>query len=382
MKINFNQPRYAIPLIALPFLFLFFYIYQSVFAKEEIEALKNETLQDQIGEVSDDVKNRALSDKLAAYREQYRRGDGYTAIGQLHEERNDAYRYDDLYDVSEKRKLDSLENVFRLDNRGSEPARGSHDASEAALQEAISSFQKGTLPPKEVPKAVDPMELFRMQMAYADSLAKANDPEVQAAVLDNEKRENAKRFVENNPPLPVSKHSASLHSFNTIRPEKENTFIQAIVDENRTGYVDSRLRLRLLDDLLVGNRLIKRGSYLYAKVSGFSGQRVLLTISSVLQGDQILPVRLEVYDNDGSPGLYVPASAFRDFSRESGAITAQGFNSGFTSQADQQLVLGMVQRIFQSSATAISKQIRKNKAKLKYNTLVYLIDPSDLRKHQ
>ena len=75
MKINFRQPRYVLPLIVLPFLCLFFYVYQMGFAKEEAPQQEGDPLQGQIADVSEDVKNRALSDKLAAYREQYRRGD-------------------------------------------------------------------------------------------------------------------------------------------------------------------------------------------------------------------------------------------------------------------------------------------------------------------
>jgi hypothetical protein len=38
--------------------------------------------------------------------------------------------------------------------------------------------------------------------------------------------------------------------------------------------------------------------------------------------------------------------------------------------------------MFQSTSTAVSKMIRQNKARIKYNTLVYLIDPDQLRNTQ
>lgn len=381
MKINFKQPRYVLPLIALPFLCLFFYIYRTGFAKDETPQQEGDPLQGQIAEVSDEVKNRALSDKLAAYREQYRRGDGYTAIGQLQEDRAEQYRFDELYNEEEKRRLDSIERALK-NQRPFSGNEGSGNDGDRALQQALSSLQRKPEPIKETPDKTDPMDLFRRQMAFADSMARANDPDEQAALRERERMEEAKRELENQPLLPVSKYDSGQGVFNTVQPERNETFIQAIIDENMTGYADSRLRIRLIDDLLVGHHVVKKGSHVFAKISGFSGQRVKLTITSIMQGNNILPVRLEVYDNDGSPGLYVPASAFREFSRELGGNTTQGITLQQQAENNSQMVMSAIQRMFQSTTTAVSKHIRKNRAKLKYNTLVYLIDPQALRQSQ
>lgn len=382
MKINFRQPRYVLPLIVLPFLCLFFYVYQMGFAKEEVSQQEGDPLQGQIADVSDDVKNRALSDKLAAYREQYRRGDGYTAIGQLQEERAEQYRFDEMYNEEEKRRLDSIERALKNQRPVSVNGGSDNNDQDRTLQQALSSLQRKPEPTKEEPDKTDPMELFRKQMAYADSMARANDPDEQAARRERERIEEAKRELENQPLLYVSKYATNQGAFNTIRSESDNTFIQAIIDENMTGYADSRLRIRLMDDLLVGPHVVKKGNHVFARISGFSGQRVLLTITSIMHGNNILPVRLEVYDNDGSPGLYVPASAFREFSRELGGNTTQGITLQQQAENNSQLVMSAIQRMFQSTTTAVSKHIRKNRAKLKYNTMVYLIDPQALRQSQ
>ena len=382
MKINFRQPRYVLPLIVLPFLCLFFYVYQTGFAKEEEHQQDGDPLQGQIADVSEDVKNRALSDKLAAYREQYRSGDGYTAIGRLQEERAEQFRFDEMYNEEEKRGLDSIERTLK--NQRSVFTNGDSEKGDGdkALQQAVLSLLRKPEPLREEPSKTDPMELFRRQMAFADSMARANDPDEQAAHKERERMEEAKRELENQPHLSVSKYGTGQGTFNTIKPESDNTFIQAIIDENITGYADSRLRIRLMDDLLVGKYVVKKGSHVFAKISGFSGQRVLLTITSIMYGNNILPVRLEVYDNDGSPGLYVPSSAFREFSRELGGNTTQGITLQQQAENTSQLVMSAIQRMFQSTTTAVSKHIRKNRAKLKYNTMVYLIHPQALRQSQ
>jgi conjugative transposon TraM protein len=182
--------------------------------------------------------------------------------------------------------------------------------------------------------------------------------------------------------LLVSKVTTAASAFNTISPNHADGLIRAIIDQDITGYAGSRLRIRLLEDMMAGRMIIKQGTYLYAEISGFTGQRVLLTINSVMQSDQILPVKLSVYDNDGLPGLYVPASAFRDFSKDLGSDASQGLTLQQSADNNNQMVMSIVQRMFESTTTAVSKLIRQNKAKLKYNTLVYLIDPATLRNQQ
>src|SRR5690606_14717124 len=125
----------------------------------------------------------------------------------------------------------------------------------------------------------------------------------------------------------VQRSVAAATRFNTITPEKKSDFIEAIIDQDiKNGTLGARLRIRLLDDILIGNALVREGTYLYALISGYEAQRVKLTISSVMLGDQIYPIELSIYDFDGMEGLYVPASAFREFSKELGSNTAGGMN--------------------------------------------------------
>mgnify|MGYP000305600445 CR=1 FL=1 len=84
--------------------------------------------------------------------------------------------------------------------------------------------------------------------------------------------------------------------------------IQAIIDENIKAVDGSRVRLRLLDDVEIGECVIARGTYLYATVSGFSSGRVKGNISSILVNDELVKVSLSLYDTDGMEGLYVPTA--------------------------------------------------------------------------
>lgn len=46
----------------------------------------------------------------------------------------------------------------------------------------------------------------------------------------------------------------------------------------------SRVRLRLLDDVEIGELVVPKGSYLYASMSGFGDQRVKGNVKSLMAG--------------------------------------------------------------------------------------------------
>ena len=77
-------------------------------------------------------------------------------------------------------------------------------------------------------------------------------------------------------------------------------------------------------------------------------------------------------------GFYVPESAFRDMMKDAGAQAMQSnisLNGNSSSQiSGEALALQALQNMYQSASSAISGNIRKNRAKIKYNTIVYLIN--------
>lgn len=143
------------------------------------------------------------------------------------------------------------------------------------------------------------------------------------------------------------------------------------------------MRLRLLDDIEIGETVVKKGSYLYATMSGFGSQRVKGSINSILVDDELIKVSLSLYDTDGLEGLYVPGSQFRETTKDvaSGAmqsnmnIDQSGANNSFSQWGMQ-----AVTNAYQKTSNAISKAINKNKVKLKYGTFVYLVNGKEKRK--
>jgi len=369
MKLNFRQPKYILPLLALPFLCLFFYVYQSSSKPKTTTEKTPAGLNGTVAEVSDDIKKKELNDKLEAYRNTYKEADGYTAVSPVPVDKAQTGQLPDNYSARQKKTLDSINAAMKQKfNSGTKaPGRQNDQAMIAALNHIR---QKKPEEAAASPKEKDPMEVFKQQMAYMDSLNKSNDP----AVKEERKRKEALAKSEaqkaNEKVLLVHKPADNARDFNTVKPEANNAFITAVIDENLTGYAGSRIRLRLLEDIVAGDITVKAGTYLYALINGFSAQRVTLEIKSILYDNKILPVKLELYDTDGLPGLYVPASAFRDFTKDLGTNTVQGVSLDGSSS----FLMSTVSSMFQSTSSAIAGIIRKDKAKLKYNTYIYLID--------
>lgn len=176
----------------------------------------------------------------------------------------------------------------------------------------------------------------------------------------------------------VKKVRTSSSYFNTIADEDaEPNLIKAIIDEDIKAVDGSRVRLRLLDDVEIGETMVRKGSYIYAIMSGFGSQRVKGTIKSMLVDDELIKVNLSLYDTDGLEGLYVPQSSFRETTQDvaSSALgSSMSMNNGRTGNSFSQWGMQAVQQAYSKTSNAISKAIRKNKAKLKYGTFVYLVN--------
>ena len=156
----------------------------------------------------------------------------------------------------------------------------------------------------------------------------------------------------------------------------------AIIDENIKAVDGSRVRLRLLDDIEINESVVRRGTYLYATVSGFSSGRVKGSINSILVEDELVKVSLSIYDTDGLEGLYVPISQFRETSKDVASSAMSGSMNMNTSGYGNSLAqwgMQAVNNAYQKTSNAISKAIKKNKVKLKYGTFVYLVNGRENR---
>ena len=178
----------------------------------------------------------------------------------------------------------------------------------------------------------------------------------------------------------VKKVKVTSDYFNTLTEnDPEPNLIKAIIDENVKAVDGSRVRLRLLDDIEINETVVPKGTYIYALMSGFGSQRVKGNVKSILINDNIIKVNLSLYDTDGLEGLYVPSSNFREATKDvaSGAMSNTSTLTNSSASTGNSLIQWGNQAItnaVQKTSNAIGKSIKKNSAKLKYGTFVYLVN--------
>lgn len=400
-KINFKQPRYIIPLISLfPTLYFGYQIIN--YQNNNKDESKQEELSTGLGE----TKEQILS-KNDAYDAFYNNKDKRSMLGGLDDEKDSLKYYDENLSDKEKRYIDSLNwaksqklrNNQRNDNHHNEyfkpPAQQqqsndrdyersaeiirmlNQEASGTANHSSKAQANQNKREQDQRQEEENPIKLMKEQMLLLDSLEKSKDPEFQQRALAEKRLKNNKAKMEAflNSTLTVNKARLN-DSFNSITKEKEDSFIKAIIDENLKGYLGSRIRFRLLEDIYVGKHRVAKGAVLYGQISGFDQQRVKLSIVSILNKGEVLPINLVIYDVDGMEGLYVPQSAFRQMMRELGQNSIQGTNMD---SGGEGFFTSIISRAFTSTSRSIANLIRQNKVKLKYNSYVYLINEQQLK---
>ena len=106
----------------------------------------------------------------------------------------------------------------------------------------------------------------------------------------------------------------------------------------------------------------------------------MANVTSILVGDEIKKINLAVYDLDGMEGFFVPSSSFREVSKDVGA-NAMNMNMNLNSNSGnmnmESLAMQSLQQVVQGTTQAVSKNIRQNRARIKYNTNIYLVDKSN-----
>ena len=390
-KLNFKQKKYVLPLLALPFVFLFTYI-GAQFMKEDKPKDKPKELSVSLGDTQDSILT-----KNDAYDAFFKKDDNRTMLSGLDKEEDSLLSYADQLSLAQKRKIDSMKAMSSRQNgyqgKGNpssyyNPKQQNEDKDYKRSSEIIRMLNDKSYgnqesryadTPKEKTEGIqpDPVKYLKQQMLVMDSLEKSRDPEYQNKLAAEERLRANKDKMEEflNSTFNVSKSGIN-GSFNAFYKEKENSFIKAVIDENNKGFLGSRIRFRLLEDIFVAGRKLDKGSILYGQISGFSMQRVELTIVSVFTKGDIFPVNLSIYDVDGMKGLYVPQSVFRDMIREMGSNSVQGTQMDMEGQG---FFTSIGSKLFTSTSKSIANLIKTNKAKLKYNSYVFLIDEKQLK---
>lgn len=413
-KINFKQPKYILPaIIYFPILATAYFTFDMF--NTEIADVKPTNLE--TTEYLNDKMPKAKIDgeiggKYENMLKSYGKVEDYSAVENIdnnkQEDQKEEYqsKYTDAdlaaldADASQRLKeleAESVEGKLRQSQRKGEKMM--NDSASAPLSESerlAKSKKRQDEALEELNKALAQARLAGQKgidgvTTNAGLVAKSpkgadtldTSKNVQGRIEVNE-RMVSQPSEKDTPASVVKKIRTNSDYFNTLAEnESEPHLIKAIIDEDVKCVDGSRVRLRLLDDIEIGEVTLAKGSYLYAEMSGFGGQRVKGNVSSILVHDDLVKVSLTIYDTDGLEGLYVPKSSFRETANDVASSAMSGsmsINNGTSDNTFSQWGIQAINNAYQRTANAISKNIRKNKAKLKYGTFVYLVNANEKKK--
>lgn len=390
-KINWKQPKYMIPLIIyFPLLFVGYFVID-LFHTEKAEIpdglATTEYLNPDLPEAK--MKGDGIGNKYESMLKSYGKIDDYSALGNIERNEEDTREeYESKYTDEEREQLEAQEAAKLAEmqrqlqesaQKGQEIAQGGSPSEEDRIARSKQREQEAM---DELNRAIAQARLQAQQsmMPATTDTADAGQREGKVEASDKKKTDD------DEPQEVVKKVKVTSDYFNTLCDnDKETSLIKAIIDENIKAVDGSRVRLRLLDDIEINDVVVPKGSYLYATMSGFGSQRVKGNVQSIMVDDDIVKVSLALYDTDGLEGLYVPSSQFRETTKDvgSGALSNTSSLTNSSTTSGNGLATWGAQTItnaVQKTSNAISKAIKKNNAKLKYGTFVYLINSRSNKK--
>lgn len=388
-KVDLRKPKYILPLvILLPLLGLIYYLMAFFTGKGNTTA--DGVVTDSINMSLPDAQGAQMEGKMAAMNKRFSEGGAFTAIGALGDEVEEKDTTSSGYNASEWSKIEAenaarererkaQEELIKSQQENMRRINGYNGYNGRSQQDDLNNYAREL--ERIQNQSMERQRKYMAEQERRDKAEEAEDRQRQQEMIDaltgnarkkgkkEEKAEVVEKVKENNS-----------ERFNTVASSEtvDAPLIRAMIDRTTKAREGTRLRFKLLDDVTVKGIRLKKGSYLYGVVSGFGQQRVKASISSILVGGKFIKVGLSVFDNDGMEGFYVPESTFREMVKDAGSAVAGQqlqFDTGSSSGISPEIIaLQALQNMYQSASTAVSNNIRKNKARIKYNTIVYLVN--------
>lgn len=394
MKINFKQPKYIFPLVIfVPLCALIYFVMQTFGgSSDEQQAVATDRINMELPKANAEE----AGDKMYEMSRRFGDEDAFTAVGGIGEDKKEEEELEHGYSEEELNRLDAAEAERLRQQKELEEL----ERSLAESKKHINSYAYGgdnnsnsssnstddfARDLEEIQRrSYERQKAIESGLGFGNPEADEREKKLRADSIAKIRQEEKER---NRPKLVMKSKDTNAEKFHTVSGDEEAVeakLIRAMIDQTTKAREGTRLRFKLLDDVTVSGTKLKKGTYLYGTVTGFGQQRVRASITSILIGDKFINVKLSVFDNDGMEGFYVPESAFRDFVKDAGSSTVQqniSFDSenGETGISGETIALQALQNMYNSASSAISSNIRKNKAKIKYNTIVYLINSEEAR---
>lgn len=254
----------------------------------------------------------------------------------------------------------------------------------AELQAKIDELEEQYALARQQPQQPDQMEMLeRSYQLAAQYMGNGSGGNYQPPQQQPE--EKGKRNV-----LPVAQVSRNVVStlgsssdrgFNTSvgtrRMIVRNT-IAAVVAGNQSVTDGQSVRLRTVEHMWVGNRLIPRNTEITG-TARLQGERLEIAVTSVETEGSIYEVELMVFDSDGQEGINIPNSMESDALHEIGANmgSTMGSSINISTDAGAQIASDVGRGLINGVSQYLTKKMRTVKVHLKAGYKVMLHQPEE-----
>jgi len=186
-----------------------------------------------------------------------------------------------------------------------------------------------------------------------------------------------KQFVKNNISLldsGKSKRNAENKFFGVEEDadsEEQNT-VEAVVHQTQTLVNGAVVKMRLLNDIYLNGSLVKKGNFVFG-IAELNDERLEININSIRNNNSLFPVKLEVFDMDGLPGIYIPGAISRDVAKQS---TDNGLQLLELTSMDPSFKAQAAATGINAAKSLLSKKVKQVKVSVKAGYKVLLRDKS------
>ena len=134
----------------------------------------------------------------------------------------------------------------------------------------------------------------------------------------------------------------------------------------------SVVKMRLLDDMYVNGTLIPKGNFVFG-IAQLNDERLEVSISSIRCNNSLFPVKLDIYDMDGLPGIYIPGAISRDVAKQSADNSLQLMElTSMDPSIKAQAATGGIN----AAKSLLSKKVKQVKVLVKAGYKILLMDKS------
>ena len=153
--------------------------------------------------------------------------------------------------------------------------------------------------------------------------------------------------------------------------EEQNT-VEAVVHQTQTLVNGAVVKLRLLNDIYINDSSIPKGNFVFG-IAELNDERLEININSIRNNNSLFSVKLEVFDMDGLPGIYIPGAISRDVAKQS---TDNGLQLLELTSMDPSFKAQAAATGINTAKSLLSKKVKQVKVLVKAGYKVLLRDKS------